>query len=535
MADDPQDVTAPDPEAPPAGDPGLAAPLNLEEILEEYRRRQMIEHMTGPMVSVIVHLVVLVVCFFFLVAPVDVAPKEYDVDIKDIQVKELQEKVQEKLKEIAATQDNMPVPTVDKPAGAGESESNEVTSSLDSNMAAADVSIEGLSDVKFFGESPIRIAGVYAGRSASGRAGMMGGGGGGGRGGGGSGPTAVTESAVLRALRWLKANQNADGSWAPEFPGGMTGLALLAFLAHGETPSPECKEFGETVNRGLQWMTDTMMKANVVDNKEYSHAIATYALSEAYGMTKIPALKPAMEKGLATIIAGQQAGGGWDYAYSKDEGKRWDLSVSGWQIQALKAGFIAGADSPGLAEALEKGMGFLQKTAFHKEKGSFQYSKGAPTISMQGVGALCLQLMGLGKSEEAQKAVEAISKTKLEWNDPERKDAAAHNQDCYKWYYQTQAMFYAGSAYWKPWNAMMAPELTKNQKPDGHWECPPPAAGAKFDITKYDSYYSTTLCCLMLEVYYRFLPTYKVDLNEKKGGDSILDWGAEGEKKAPAH
>ena len=533
MADDPQ-LTAADPEAPPAGEPVAAMPLNVEEVLEEYRRRQMIEHMTGPMVSVIVHLVVLVVCFFFMVAPVDVTPKDYEVEIKDIQVKELQEKVQEKLQEIVKNADNTPVPTVDKPAGAGESEASEVTNSLDSNIAQQDVSIEGLSDVKFFGESPIRLAGVYAGRSASGRAGMMGGGGGGG--GRGSGPTATTESAVLRALRWLKANQSADGSWSPQFPGAMTGLALLAFLAHGETPSPECKEFGETVNKGLQWLTATMMKANVVDGKEYSHAIATYALSEAYGMTKIPALKPAMEKGLATIIAGQQAGGGWDYNYSKDEGKRWDLSVAGWQIQALKAGFIAGAEAPGLAEALEKSMGFLQKTAFHKEKASFQYSKGAPKISMQGVGALCLQLMGLGKSEEAQKAVEAINKTKLEWNDLERKDAAAHNQDCYKWYYQTQAMFYAGSAYWKPWNAMMAPELTKNQKPDGHWECPPPAAGAKFEITKYDSYYSTTLCCLMLEVYYRFLPTYKVDLNEKKGGDSILDWGAEGEaKKTGAH
>ena len=533
MADDPQ-LTAADPEAPPAGEPVAAMPLNVEEVLEEYRRRQMIEHMTGPMVSVIVHLVVLVVCFFFMVAPVDVTPKDYEVEIKDIQVKELQEKVQEKLQEIVKNADNTPVPTVDKPAGAGESEASEVTNSLDSNIAQQDVSIEGLSDVKFFGESPIRIAGVYAGRSASGRAGMMGGGGGGG--GRGSGPTATTESAVLRALRWLKANQSADGSWSPQFPGAMTGLALLAFLAHGETPSPECKEFGETVNKGLQWLTATMMKANVVDGKEYSHAIATYALSEAYGMTKIPALKPAMEKGLATIIAGQQAGGGWDYAYAKAE--RWDLSIAGWHIQALKAGFIAGAESPGLAEALEKSMGFLQKAAFHKEKGLFMYSQGNYNRpAMQGVGALCLQLMGLGKSDEAQKAVEAVSKTKLDWNnsvDPKEPFMTIHN--CYMWYYATQAMFYAGTTYWKPWNAMMTVELTKNQKPDGHWDEPPPAPGPLKPVTKYASYYNTTLCCLMLEVYYRFLPSYKVDLNEKKGDDSILDWGAEGgAKKAGAH
>ena len=107
MADDPQ-LTAADPEAPPAGEPVAAMPLNVEEVLEEYRRRQMIEHMTGPMVSVIVHLVVLVVCFFFMVAPVDVTPKDYEVEIKDIQVKELQEKVQEKLQEIVKNADNTP-------------------------------------------------------------------------------------------------------------------------------------------------------------------------------------------------------------------------------------------------------------------------------------------------------------------------------------------------------------------------------------------------------------------------------------------
>ncbi len=40
------------------------------------------------------------------------------------------------------------------------------------------VAVEGMADVKFSNDSPIRISGVYAGRSAAGRAAMMGGGGG---------------------------------------------------------------------------------------------------------------------------------------------------------------------------------------------------------------------------------------------------------------------------------------------------------------------------------------------------------------------
>ena len=40
--------------------------MDLETILEEYRRRQMIEHLTGPVISVALHLIVMVFCFFFL-------------------------------------------------------------------------------------------------------------------------------------------------------------------------------------------------------------------------------------------------------------------------------------------------------------------------------------------------------------------------------------------------------------------------------------------------------------------------------------
>ncbi len=517
--------------ATPPEEPVAALPLNVEEVLEEYRRRQMIEHMTGPMVSVIVHLVILVICFFFMVAPVDVTPRDYEVEIKDIQVKELEVKTQEIMQKVAQTQDNMPVPTVAPPAAAGDSEGGDVTNNFDTSMASADNSIvEGMSDVNFMDGSPIRIAGVYSGRTAGGRAKMMGSGPGGG-GGRGNGPTLITEASVLRALRWLKENQSPDGSWAPSQPVAMSGLALLAFLAHGETPSPECKEFGETVNKGLQWLQTRMMAAPI--GEPYTNAIATYALAEAYGMTKIPALKPAMEKGLAVIIKGQQDKGGWDYNYAK--GQRWDLSVGGWQIQALKAGFIAGAEAPGLAEALEKSMTYLQQHAYSKKSNSFCYSNdGGARLSMQGVGALCMQLMGLGKNEEVQAAITAISQKPINWVDETRATGGDGNQVCYAWYYQTQAMFYAGIVYWKPWNAAMSIELPKNQKPDGHWESPPSAKAGGKAAPNYDPFYNTSLACLMLEVYYRFLPTYKIDLNEKKEGDSILDWGTGGSAKKDA-
>ena len=85
----------------------------------------------------------------------------------------------------------------------------------------------------------------------------------------------------------------SNGSW--ENNPAHSGLALLCFLAHGETPLSE--EFGVTVQKAMQWLANGMPK-NKLWSRAYSHGIATYALAEAYGMTQIPFLHEAMENGL---------------------------------------------------------------------------------------------------------------------------------------------------------------------------------------------------------------------------------------------
>ena len=54
----------------------------------------------------------------------------------------------------------------------------------------------------------------------------------------------------------------------------------------------------------------------------------------------------------------------------------------------------------------------------------------------------------------------------------------------------------------------MRDALLKNQKEDGHWDIPPKSA-EKFDGLA-NKVYGTTLSCLMLEVYYRYLPIYQL-------------------------
>lgn len=138
-----------------------------------------------------------------------------------------------------------------------------------------------------------------------------------------NGGTPQCEEAVVKSLRWLKKQQNKDGSWggAPHnYKCAMTGMALLSYLAHCETPLSE--EFGETVLKGISFLVDQGMKNPVLslvpqrNEVSYDHAVATYALCEAYTFCKqmdIPSisnLEKVVIKAVDKIVDNQNTDGG---------------------------------------------------------------------------------------------------------------------------------------------------------------------------------------------------------------------------------
>jgi hypothetical protein len=316
---------------------------------------------------------------------------------------------------------------------------------------------------------------------------------------------------VVKGLRWLKEHQNEDGSWSAQYSPSMTGLALLCFLGHGELP--QSPEFGPTVKKGVDWiitkgaqfggrlsMTPSMTQSGV-----YEHAIATYALGEYYTMTQDDRAKDVLTQAVAYIVDGQAPDGGWQYSYAK--GPDSDTSVTGWQIQALKAAHLSGLNLPGVDVALDKAMLDLKRV--NGPNGGFGYRTAADSYSLTGAGVLCTYFWKGEKDKVVRDGIKFIIEETEKGNPVVYKSEKAN---LYAWYYHTQACLMFGGSAWTKWNKWFQDEISDNQIHDGpeagSWPAiVAKAAGPQSDEKGAGPYYRTTLCVLMLEVYYRYMPT----------------------------
>ncbi len=328
------------------------------------------------------------------------------------------------------------------------------------------------------------------------------------------GSTKETEQAVLRGLAWLKDAQREDGSWGERNRGAMTGLALLCFLGHGEYG--QSPEFGLTVNRAVDWILQngtanesrlSMTRGDWGTGNAgvYEHGIATYALGEYYTMTKIAGqpderVLELFRGAVGHIVTGQGPDGGWMYSFDKTQS---DTSVSGWQVQALKAAHLSGLNIPGVDTALDRAM--INFKRVQTEKGAYGYRKAEDRWSLTGVGILCELFWRGTRDKEMRRGVEFIMDG-LGDSPLQYQHAKA---DLYAWYYHTQAVLMFGGGSWSKWEGMFSKELVKSQSPDGSWPKMTNAAHGNFQTESSitGATYRTTLCVLMLESYYRYLPS----------------------------
>jgi hypothetical protein len=317
------------------------------------------------------------------------------------------------------------------------------------------------------------------------------------------GGNSESEAAVARGLAWLAAQQKGNGSWVTDGSHkdaiAGTGLALLPFLAHGLThkaePGPGVeKDYVTAVQKGLNYLkSQQKWPSGLISNNAYAHALATIALCEAFGMTQDPDLKKPAQFAVNHILECQHDGGGWRYQ-PKTPG---DTSVTGWQVQALKAGQAAGLTVP--ERALGRVGVFLDGVS--KNNGAtYGYTDPGESPAMTAVGLWCRQSLGWGpQNPNLAKGIEYLKK---------HPPGAGDNYDMYYFYFATEVMhFYGGDSWTIGWNPKMRNLLIRRQlkgfskQLDDSWEPDTMITG-----NAGGRLVTTCLALLTLEVYYRHPP-----------------------------
>lgn len=377
---------------------------------------------------------------------------------------------------------------------------------------------------------------------------------------------ATTEACVLKVLWWLKATQQKDGSWdgtalAKKHKKSTsnhdrlanTAFAVLTYLAHGEypgSPSPYAKDFGPVVKSAVDYIVGKLdmtgktahFPVEKSGNHEYEFLIATYALCEAYGMTKYPNCKDAALACMERIIKGQNRDGGWDYNMNP-QGPKDDLSYGGWAIQALKAGKMAGLHPDGLDECIKKAINCVRTKNYDsagKHQGSFTYNQNARYHrGLTATGCLAMQLLGYGGQPEVRQSLDYMK----DWYPSfEKFKDTSIDKDCqcpqYYCYYAAQCKFQAGMKegakkedveLWQKWNADMkktypklmidVPEKVNDWTGKGH------AQGYFVNDDQWTSppVMDSCLTALQLMVYYRYLPTSSIKAGQEDAEKSVED------------
>ena len=330
----------------------------------------------------------------------------------------------------------------------------------------------------------------------------------------------------MKVLWWLKKNQKTDGSWGPGNSLANTSFAVLTYLAHGEhpgSPSPFTKDFGPVVQQALDYIVNAVdqtgktVKMRGADGNEYAFLIATYALCEAYGMTKNPNCKDAAYVCLDRIVKGQSPTGGWDYKINP-QSTRDDMSFAGWALQALKAGKLAGIQVEDLDKCIKRAVHCLKTRNF--KNGGFNYTAGGNPTGLTATGCLALQLLGYGNLPEVASALDYMR----EWHPGFVAAEVGKVGGCpqYYCYYATQCKYQAGmkagalkndEVTWQKWNVEMkklypasiidVPEPVLDWTGKGHKQ----GYYENKDVHTSRPVMDTCLAALQLMVYYRYLPT----------------------------
>jgi hypothetical protein len=332
-------------------------------------------------------------------------------------------------------------------------------------------------------------------------------------------PREPMDEAIDRGLSFLKDQQMPDGAW-PSFGGArlfgngrgtgdpaVSALAVMAFMSAGHVPGEG--KYGEAVSKGIRYVMSIqrngMFAGPMGGNTEmYYHGICTLMLSEVAGMTEgklADEVRQRLEGAIRGVLDGQRKGqhtdrGGWRYTRIGTDA---DMSVTGWQLMALRGAKNVGCDVP--PSRIKEAVEYVLR-CHDPVTGGFRYTTHAQlTAPCTGTGILALELCGkeYHRSPEVLRAGAYILRTNLN-------PASAHF--FYGIYYTSQGMFQLGGNEWRAFRPRLHDLLLRQNPPrqNGAWYA---GGQAAYDDYQFGPNYCTAMAILALTVEYRFLPIYQ--------------------------
>ncbi len=324
------------------------------------------------------------------------------------------------------------------------------------------------------------------------------------------------DSAIKRAVGYLVTQQQANGSIADRgHENAMTSLAILALASVGHQPTDPTPE-GAIMKKGLAFVlsSNRQDKAGYFGasdgSRMYGHGIVTLMLTEMIGMggddLTDNAIHQACQKAIDLITRSQRvkkpafAKGGWRYTPDAADS---DLSVSVWQLMALRSAKNDGLDVP--ASTIDDAIGYLVRSFTspvdangqpRQAKNGFSYeaNNDSPTFTMTAAGLLAMQVCGQYDSPLVIGATDWLKEHPPKWGE---------RFVLYGLYYYAQGMHQRGGETADTASKVVATELLQHQESNGSWKS---SSGEEQNAGKV---YCTSLAILSLSVKYHYLPIYQ--------------------------
>lgn len=325
----------------------------------------------------------------------------------------------------------------------------------------------------------------------------------------------ATEAALEKALNYLLSQQKESGAITlGQHDTAMTSLAIMAMASTGVTPSQDDVK-GRAMRKALDFVLQDSRRTKEGyfgepdGSRMYGHGIVTLMLSEMLGMgadaEQDRKIHDACQQGIELILKAQRRAknganrGGWRYTPDAVDA---DLSVSVWQLMALRSAKNDGLDVP--SGAIEQAVGYLKRSCTcpldpsgkpTRPESGFHYTPGGADIqfAMTAAGVLAMQVCGQYDSPLVEQATAWLKKNPPKWGS---------RYFFYGTYYYAQGMHQQGGETATEAEKLVREVLLSKQSEDGGWNPEGEEAGA-------GRVYATCMAVLSLSVNYHYLPIYQ--------------------------